>query len=226
MRICFYMGVYLDNQLAFKRLSELIQIYPNREAVNIIVYCDGINHLELSQFCNSYQINYTQANRIKPARFGAKWIARMLRLYLLLSQADVLVRIEPDTKVLRQFHGFPDGDLIGNIRHSGTARYIQGGGVGIKRGAARQILDSKILDDPIYQQFSYRRYQEPYVQPGEGTSNEELLAVDVALSHAADRLGLTFGQWDEIGAFTFPDELAAALPGKDFALLHPCKGES
>lgn len=225
----FFMGVSYDFSLATTRIKEIRDIYPDVP----IICCDELGvDFGFNSVCIEHDVLYFNGGQIKELKFGGEWCERMLLAFLSYSQSELLIRIEPDTKILRQFSHFPDAELFGSLRSGGRFNYLQGGCLGIARDACELLAHSDVLQDSLYSTapFGYFRFQPPYLQPGETRSSKQLAATDLILTHAASRFGLTIGQWDDVCCHTFKSSLEQDLNGLSseeirlkYAALHPCK---
>lgn len=225
----FFLAVFSDFELATERIKTIRTHYPDVE----IICCDewGVD-AGFNSFCLDLNVFYFAGSQIKDLQFGGAWCLRMLCSFLSYSQADLMIRVEPDTQILRQFSFFPDADFFGNLRGNEGKQYIQGGCFGLTRHACRVLVDSDILSSPLYRTpaFGYFRYQPPYVQPGEQQSVKQLAATDLILWDAVNKLDLSIADWSEVCCYTFRPELDTALQGLSlhqissrYAALHPCK---
>lgn len=219
------MGVYQDQRLAQQTLQQLRQLYPSAD---ILTCSDGINDQSFVSFCRERGIRHLIGERLKIAHYGGAWILRMLLTFLSYSHAGILIKIDPDVRIHRTFNTCPQGDLIGNIRPCRGGAYIQGGCFGITRGAASRIVDSFILDDLMYQSepFNYL----PSTAAYGNSSKDRLIASDLIISHASQRLGMSWGEWGEICSHATAARLALDLISltpeqitAQYAVIHPVK---
>lgn len=139
--------------------------------------------------------------RLKLSKNGAAWSKRWMELAY-QSDCDRVIRIDPDTWLWRRFNSFPDCDIGGTVVANPRSRvhYVRGACVCFKRSAIGAILDSKLLDDPIYgidPMFGYYRYG-MFAFPGEVMNSEFLYTEDPTVAHIAAKLRLSLGHWDEV----------------------------
>ena len=198
-KIAFFLGVYKDQDRAKNTIQSLRFFYP---LASIISIADGVKNADYSQFCFEHGINYWVGERFKLMQFGGAWTARFLAAMLYQTNADVLIKIDPDSGIHSPLDvsGFPDADLFGNIRTTGGRAHIQGGFIAFRRTAAEALLNSKLLGSAKYccHSYSYPRFQLPYLQEGEESSSEWLTCEDVILYDAAHELGLTIADFDQV----------------------------
>jgi hypothetical protein len=225
----FYLTVYDDHELAERLIKDLSIFYPESP---ILVCVDGNPTYEFSRFCDKSGCEYMEGQRLKLAEFGGEWLVRMLQFYLMATDAECLIKLDPDSKINRRFGFIPLADLFGQIQHNGVRSYVQGGAIGCRRAAAETIIKSGFLLDAQYQQYaySYRRKRSPYLQPGEAANDERLIAADVVLSDVAQRLQMVLAPWSEVLSFPVQSQLDEEIAGrspdeltKQFALIHPWK---
>lgn len=225
----FFIAVYRDQPLATSLIESLARVYPESRR---LICSDGDRRLDFERFCVIHGCDYLDGERLKLSRFGGQWLVRMLNFYLSVCNADYLIKLDPDSRLIRPFSAIPEAQIFGRLASNGVKEYVQGGAIGIRRDAATEILQSELLLMPKYRrtEYSYRRYREPYLQEGETASNERLIAADVILSDVAECLNLQIADWAEIASFPTQQELIQLiepLPAQEvarrFALLHPLK---
>lgn len=225
----FFLTVFSESELAKKLIRTVRNHYPDVD----FICCDELGvDPGFNSFCLDLNIFYFAGAQIKELSNGGEWCIRMIQSFLSYSDAEYMIRMEPDTRFLRPFRYFPSVDFFGNVRGQGERQYIQGGCFGLSRRACQQLIDSGILSSSLYKNpsFAYFRYQPPYLQPGELHSSKQLVATDLVLWDAVQRLGLSWMEWVDVCCYTFPHELANALKGlsldqisQQYAALHPCK---
>lgn len=219
MKLCFCFTVYEDWDLA-KRLIKQLRMFPS---AGVLCLTDGTHNPEFAYLCKIENIRYINGNRLHPQRYGGAWLKRFFYCFLSRSSADFLIRLEPDSFVVRPFNKPPNSDVAGNILVTPDGRrYIHGGCVLFRRSAVEKILNSSLLDNPEYATnslFGYCRHQAPYLLPGEWPNSEVQGAHDVIFSDVVWKLGLHVSEWDEIYSRV---RQACPEPHK-YAVIHPVK---
>lgn len=92
---------------------------------------------------------------VKERKFGGLWSHRYLDFYLKNSIAQYVMRIDPDTQVLRKAENLPATDCVFcRIWHytigKKECRFPHGGAHGFTRGMAERIVNGKYFLDPYY----------------------------------------------------------------------------
>ena len=224
------MGVYKDQNLAKFRLKELNSLYAENE-IDIVVISDGVIDENFAEFCKGiHSLHYEVGDRRKLSiEFGGAWVERFMARCLELSDFDILLKIDPDTKFFRRFNYFPNEDYFGNRRKSKYASeydHIQGGCKGFKREAVERILESGLLQDEFYKgnmKFAYNRFSQIYIRPGEEPEDSLLMVEDALIWDVVKRIGGTIGEWDEVNCHT-PTFVPDNLMDGDYAAIHPIYG--
>lgn len=217
--ICFCFVVYNEVQLSKKLISNLQNFYPNSD---IICITDGISYLELEHFCNQKKVKYVVGNRLLSEEYGGLWLERHLLKYLEFSNAKFMIKVDPDTLLNRKFSYFPSEDLAGDLCFQKSLKFIQGGCRFHKRSACEILLNSSILQLPKYildPVFKYKRFCSPYLMPDEQHDSQVFIAEDKIICDAADQLGLSMGQWNEV----YSKVRAYCPEPHKYAVIHPVK---
>ncbi|WP_193878477.1 hypothetical protein [Oculatella sp. LEGE 06141] len=200
------------------------------QSSDIICRSDGVLDATFERFCIENKTQYVQGDRIKTLNYGGLWSITMLQLFLKLSRAEFLIRIEPDTVILRRLETLPDADVF--ARYQGGKRpYYQGGAMGFSRNAAKLILESKLLESEIYKQtsYGYQRFADHYRQAEEILQNEPLAATDIILSDVIAKLGFTVDDWQIAACFSHATDLHKWLISQsidsleNYCFVHPVK---
>ena len=216
------MHVYQDQELCLLRLGELRFLYPD---VDVLVILDGVHAPELEAYCTAARINLHKGRRLKES---PQWIVRFLRLFLATSQAEHLIKIDPDTKLLKPLQFLGSGDVFGTMHRQNSWAYINGGAMGFRRSAATKLLQSGILDNPRYCQeaFRYNRWLPPYLATSEQRRLDRVIASDLILSDAARSIGLECADWPEVLCCASHLQLCEKLKSvslESLSAIHPVK---
>lgn len=182
MRVAFALTFYKDERPAISALADLKRFYPESPTLT---------------FDDSKE-------RLKLAQFAGRWTERYLQSFL-DTDADTLIKIDPDTAVLRRAKGFPDSDIFGTH----VDGQVLGGCIGYSREGARQIVDSGLLLDTKYTGVHYT-----YVKFGERVSRQDEIMGDLIR-----RLHLHTVEWKEACIRTYHPR--SVMPTDDFAFVHP-----
>ena len=211
MSFAFVVNVYNDQHLA-KRLLEQIKTHCS---CDIIVIGDGV---KLEDYCKQGTI-WIENERTKAQGQKGLWTQRYLKLFLELTFATHLLRVDPDTCVWRPF--MLPGMGITTYLEPSPKRYkypfVNGGCIGFTRDAAEKIVSSNLLLDDKYEEFNYLRYKF-HKWEHEETSDEKLAFQDWIVGDICHRLNLKLKKWDEIQIFGGNQHIPS--PGR-FAITHP-----
>lgn len=197
-----------DRAMAMDRIEEIRSIYGID--FPILVHSDG----EITPIQENGGTRFIPGKRIKGVKHGGQWTHRYLERYL-ETDRDILIKIDPDSKVKRAFCEFPEsGDIYGNCyRSTNNKPYIQGGCIGFRREAAKRIVESRILLDRMYRNRLFSLDQ------GEKHQHRIYSFQDAILFHVAVRMGLRIAPWKEVA--TFPERLKGRYVPGDYAVIHP-----
>lgn len=220
---CFVIAVYDEWNLASRLLKQLLANFPDEK---VIVTTDGIHNESFKNYCKDNDVIYVwNKERLIEQKHGGKWLERLLKNFYECSNSDYLIKLDSDCWVNRGFKSLPNLslDITGTLMKIGHPYFfIQGGCYAVKYSAVEGILDSKLLENINYKnnpQFTYKRFQAPYLYEGEIASNLILNADDGILSHVAHKLGLSIGTWSEINS-----QLRGKIKDPEkYAIIHPVK---
>jgi hypothetical protein len=139
----------------------------------------------------------------------------------LATGADIIVKLDPDTRARAAVTTFPTTDVFGQMSPAKTYHQLSGvlygAAIGFKASAVKKILESGYLRSPVYKQTPYLTRETRYT-PIEFISLQDPIVHDVAV-----RLKLTEGPWP--GLFIQPHWETATTPPSDATFVHPFKGE-
>lgn len=219
--ICFFFGVYTEFDLAERLAYQIRMYYPRSPA-----YCifDGTSNRRLEAILSKLEIQYFHGERLHLQEYGGEWTERMFGTYAwaLPTNSNWLCRLEPDSYMRRPFLNLPTADIGGNIISLGAGQnYIQGGCTFYSRQAVVTILDSRMLQSPRFcnPEFTYARYSNPYLYPGEIESTERLSSTDAISSTVIRELKLSVEEWSEVYC-----RLREKCPNPErYAVVHPVK---
>lgn len=204
---CFLFHVCNDEPLAIRLIREIRSLYPSNP---ILAIADGhTNDQPFRDEVASQRVELVEGEWLKAPETGGAWVERMLREFLTRSEAEVLIKLDPDSRLHRRFKSMPRGDWFGSINHSYFRPLVRGGCLGLSRRACELILASEILSDPIYQGLTFR-----YLSEGIW-----LAFTDGIIADACFKLGLTPSAWEEVLISNREEDLR----GSSWAVTHPHK---
>lgn len=169
MSLTFAITSYEDSDLAVKSIAALRKLYPTAT----IVFLSDLppNRLKLPQFCGA-------------------WTERWMKAAL-GTDAEIIVKIDPDTRAFVAATEFPGADIFGQIAKNGiyysVKGVIHGAAIGFQRSAVEKIVQSGLLLDKKYT-------VQPYVTNRD--LRETISLQDPIVHDVAVRLGLTMAAWD------------------------------
>lgn len=207
---CFVLHVWsaADQKLARSTIAEINSFYPDSP---LFVIGDGVEPNALGVFIPVI------GERLKTPEFGGEWTQRYLDLFLEHTACQVLIRLDPDTKLLRRFNYFPSAAVFGCKTEWGTTR---GGCVGFSRQGAAAIASSGYLRDDKYRnnrQFLYSRYS-LYRKPYEKIDGNPITLQDRIVADVVDRLNLETADWSDEVNILFREGCPLHL---NYAAIHP-----
>jgi hypothetical protein len=175
MNITFAITSYEDSVLAAQSAAAAKTLYPSAQIV---------------------QLSDLAPNRLKLPQFAGAWTERWMKATL-ATNADIIIKIDPDTRAYNAVTTFPTTDIFGQIAENGiywnVKGVIHGAAIGFQRSAIQKIVDSGLLLDKKYTTKPYLYSRDMT----EAISLQDPIVHDVAL-----RLGLTMGAWAGLQLFT------------------------
>lgn len=158
--------------------------------------------------------------RLKLPQFSGQWTDRWMKAAL-LTDADIIIKLDPDTRATKAAASFPTTDIFGQQAPLGTyfpksTGIICGGAIGFQRAAVQKIVDSGFLLDPKYTVKPYLTEERRFGTPRETVSLQDPIVADIA-----QRLGLKSGDWPGLH-IKFQWEPPVVAP-KDALFAHPVK---
>jgi hypothetical protein len=182
MRVAFALTFYRDERLATSTIADLRMFYP--ESL-ILIFDDS-------------------KQRLKLAQFAGRWTERYLKAFL-QTESDILIKLDPDTAVLRRANEFPDSEIFGEH----VDGQVLGGCIGYSRDCARKIIESDLLVDSKYTGLHYT-----YMKFGERVSRQDEIMADIIR-----RLHLHTVEWKEACIRQYHPR--SVMPTGDYAIVHP-----
>jgi hypothetical protein len=168
MNITFVITSYQDSVLAAQSAAAAKTLYPSAQIV---------------------QLSDLPPNRLKLPQFSGQWTERWMKAAL-ATNADIIIKIDPDTRAYNAVTTFPTTDIFGQIAqngiYGGLKGVIHGAAIGFQRAAVEKIVASGLLSDKKYT-------VKPYTTTRGLT--ETISLQDPIVHDVATRLGLTMGAW-------------------------------
>lgn len=176
-------------------LSNLRKSYPK---ANVILISDG-GRIDYG-LPQKYNTVFVAGEKLKIISRGALWWKRFLT-EALKTDADVIFKIDPDTKIWRRLNYFPDSDFFGMLTNKGEIdEHIQGGCQGFSRSFAEKIIDSKITEDENYKDLNF--WGSPAFKAAHAAP--DYFSTDWSMIHIAKRLNATREKHTEILSIWVP----------------------
>jgi hypothetical protein len=149
VRIFWFIQTYRDVYRLRKTLARVRKLYPESQA---FVVSDGDPDPEIKQASESHSVSSALRLRLFGVEHGGEVVQRMFEAFL-KTDADILVKIDPDTDLRRRFSAMPrpsDSSIYGTVQSAGPEsnliRSIQGGCIIVPRHAAILLARSALLE--------------------------------------------------------------------------------
>lgn len=212
MNYCFL--VHVHNEAEVELAKKLIRDLKFFHSCQSICIFDGYKNDDLKQYLKLNNVQVIEGKHLKLQKNGAAWLIRFLEKFLELSNAKALIKVDPDTLVIRSFKELPpsDTDIAGTLLQNESIQFVSGGCIWIRREAVSKILSSQILLDSRYKLLPTFGYKIP-------ASNELSLVETFVLSQVAAILNLKQDDWSEVKCNVLPIEKAS----DEWAIFHPLK---
>ena len=147
-RLFWFIQTYRDADRLARTLADLRRLYPESMA---FVVSDGDGNPRIGSLCDEYNAAFQLRDRLMTVEHGGEAVQAML-LAFLRTDADVLVKIDPDTHLRRRFSIVPTREHMGvygtvQTAHDGPASLtsIQGGCIIVPRATANALAASLLL---------------------------------------------------------------------------------
>lgn len=207
--ISFVFCIHKEFELGKRLVEQLNYFYP---AQKIVCIADGYWNEKSNYFidvCHFYKIEYFQGKELK-SNDGKQWLKRLFKIAIERLDTKWIIKLDPDTYILRKFKSIPECDIAGNIIYFGNQVMMNGGCRAYKRKTIKSILQSALLDENIYQEerFKYRR-----------TLENKIYSEDAILMDLIIKLGLYIKEWEEVNCYFNSSHHRK----NDYAAIHPVK---
>jgi hypothetical protein len=189
MNVTFAMTTFHEGVLVDKSVKALREFHPKS---TIVVLHDEETNLKVPELRGTWTAN---------------WM-----LTALATDADIIVKVDPDTRAYNTVSKWPESDVFGEIAPNwvyaglGATNVVFGACIGFKRSAVKKILDSGYLLDKQYEKFAHK-----------GVSIQDPIVTDVI-----NRLGLSIGHWSGLHMRTRFKEIGT-FDKKQVAFAHPVR---
>jgi hypothetical protein len=192
----FFIGVYRDQKKAKECIAALRSFYDDDPILSI---ADGTKDIDYSSFCLDTDVRYYEGARLKLQKFGGLWTERYLEEFIDSGERFV-VKLDPDTEVLRKVEKFPDAEVFCQFKRTHAGTSLAGAAIGWSRAAAEKVLQSKLLRDGEYTKniYAYHRFTPPMLKPGEELEHNPIALQDEILTDVCKRLALRVKQWPDV----------------------------
>jgi hypothetical protein len=148
VRLCWFIQTSRDRVPLARTLARLRQVYADS---HVLVVSDGDSDPEIARVCATHRATYTRGTRLFGVEHGGAPVQRMLDCCL-RTDADVFIKIDPDTDVRSRFRSMPsasDAAIYGTVQSAGEGANrlasIQGGCIIVPRRAAEILAASALL---------------------------------------------------------------------------------
>lgn len=194
--LTFSFGIYQEWHLATRLIHQIKKHHPEATAIAI---GDGTHNPHFASVCQQLGAIYKSDRRLKLPQYGGLWSLRLFELFLDTTDADILIKLDPDAQLWRKFAFYPDSDWFGTISPVYRHPFARGGCVGFKRHAVERIVRSEILLNPIFTKprYSYDRYGK-HKHSHECQQIELISLQDWILADVSYYLGLSLENWSEV----------------------------
>lgn len=137
-------------------------------------------------------ITIPDTDNLKNIINGGAWTLRYINTFM-ATDGDILIRMDPDSLMLRAFSYIPDVEYFGMMFNN---QYIHGGCKGYSRGFVQRILDSGLLLSEEYKNSIYK------------CGNTNLASCDLISMDVAIKLNATITHWTEVSSMPYLEHFA------------------
>jgi hypothetical protein len=221
----FYFNVYKDEIYSVRLAFQLAENFPSS---NLYAIADGPCHLPSlyqAKFFNP-KLTLIEGERLKhKPSGGCEFTQRNLEEVVARSQAETIVKLDPDSYIWRSCE-IPSDDWFGHVHSThipflgSRFDFIAGGAMGFSRGAIERMVESRFLLDKKYdhEKGFYNRYKQ-YKKFGDPVGETDLIRrEDWVIGDVCRRLKIKATSWD--GVYCVQDE--EQVEG-GFSISHPVR---
>jgi hypothetical protein len=220
VRICWFVQTYQDLSRLRRTLAGVRHLYPESQ---VLVVSDGDPDPNIKHACDQYSAGLTLRSRLYGVEHGGELVQKILEEFL-ATDADILIKIDPDTKVHRRFSMMPsplDSSIYGSVQSAGSESNriisIQGGCIIVPRQAAILLAGSALLESDRLK-FPALEWAVDHGLMARAASG--LTSSDQTLGWACRELGLRCREHPEVFSRHRPS-LMDALTQRRVAVFHP-----
>ena len=112
-RILWFVQTYRDLPKLRRTLARLRTLYPHSD---VLVVSDGDPNPQIEDACRQFRARYTLRPRLFCVEYGGESVHQMLEAFA-ATDADVVIKIDPDTNIRRRFSLMPRPDGFLYLRH-------------------------------------------------------------------------------------------------------------
>lgn len=162
-----------------------------------------------------------ETTKLKLPPNAGQWTQRWMT-QALATDADILFKIDPDTRALVAATSFPTADVFGQQSTLGTyypkspVTIICGGCIGFQKTAVEKILESGLLLNEKYNVAPYAYAERRY-----GTPRQTVILNDPIMDDVILQLGLTKAVWAGLDLMMSWEPARPFKPNSTF--VHPVK---
>jgi hypothetical protein len=195
-----------DSYLLVNLINNLHFFYPN---IEIIVISDGDIDEVIVEKLFELNVIYYQDEHRKFIGNNANFLYFKYKKLLELSDSTLFIKLDPDSKLLRQFT-LLKSDWFGQIFKQDGLIGTYGCAMGISRATIIKLLGSIAVERDA--NFTYTN-----------SSNEIRMSEDIAMAHYLNQLNMYPDKWNEVNIrlFFLPSLLTDVT-----AIIHPCIDKS
>lgn len=223
--ILFQIHTYKDFPLLLKCLRTFRKFYP---LTIFQIISDGpyMTETQKQKLEEVRPYAFFEGERLMGLDHGTAWIERRLRMFL-LTDMDVCIKIDPDTRCWREFLYVPDADYFGTVvtKSKTVPSYVQGGCKGISRRITQKLIDDKRFDVAEEWRMANEYAMYSRIRSGNALITEDLITAVILKKYYDTQ----FLDWDEVHC-TLDDRNPLKLPINPlingiprYAVTHPHK---
>jgi len=155
--------------------------YPD---IQITLISDGGPDIIVPTGCG-----YVKGQHLKELEFGGAWVHRLCEVGLTLN-TDKIIKIDPDTRILRPFYEIPDADYFGELMKNRKIKInlVRGGCKGYSKQVMQRAFTEKWFQDECFISpiFAYNKM------------HRNMLSEDQVTAWGMFKHGIEFTSWPEI----------------------------
>jgi hypothetical protein len=221
----FYFNIYKDEIYVVRLAHQLARFFPESK---VIAISDGPCHVPSLVQAKLFNPNLVLVNgerlKHKPTG-GCEFTQRNLEAVLARSQAATIVKLDPDSYIVRSCD-IPTYDWFGHVHSTSIPfmgsrfDFIAGGAMGFSRDAIVRIIDSGFLLDRKYDNSAgfYSRYSQYKKFADPAGESDPIRREDWVIGDICRRLKIDATPWSEV--YCVQDD---EVEDMSFAICHPVR---